>query len=209
MSAITARIMLMQLQSPNKDFDFMLKDNKPARRGLPMPNLPKPAKVGLAVVGAIFLLIIISSLLSGRNKGSTQPFVGVLARASETLRVTTLVQQQLTLQDPQTQALAATVSSALSSDKQQIASYLAKNHASPSSAQLAADIDKTTDSSLQSASQNNNLDAAYVNYLKNALAKYQTDLQAAMSAAGPNGQKLAAASAESTRTLLNSAPIKS
>lgn len=174
-----------------------------------MPNLPKPAKIGLTVVGAIIILIIVSSLLSGRNKGSTQPFVGVLARASETLRVTTLVQQQLTLQDPQTEALAATVSSALSSDKQQITSYLAKNHVKPSGAQLAADTDKTTDSSLQTASQNNGLDAAYVNYLKDALAKYETDLQAAAKGAGPNGQKLLTGSFESARTLLNSAPIKS
>ena len=200
--------MLMQPQSPSPNFDFMLKENQPGKRSLPMPNLPKPAKIGLAVVGAIILLIIVSSLLSGRNKGSTQPFVGVLARATETLRVTTLVQQQLTLQDPQTQALAATVSAAIASDKQQIASYLAKNHIKASTSQLAVDTDKSTDTSLQTAAQNNGLDAAYVSYLKDALAKYETDLQTAYKTAGVNGQKLLTGSFESTRTLLNSAPIK-
>jgi hypothetical protein len=199
----------MKPQSPNKDFDFMLKDNPPAKRGLPIPNLPKPAKIGLAVIGAVFLLIIISSVLSNRNKGSTQPFVGALAQANEMLRVTTLVQQQLPLQDPQTQTLAATLSSALNSDKHQITSYLVKNRVKVSTAQLTADTDKSTDASLQTASQNNNLDSAYVNYLKGALAKYETDLQTAYKGAGPNGQKLLSGSFESARTLLNTAPIKS
>jgi hypothetical protein len=173
-----------------------------------MPNLPKPLKIGLAILGAIILIIIVSSLLSGRNKGDTQQFVGVMARAQETIRVTTLV-KQLQLQDPQTQALAATVTSSLSSDQQQIKSYLAKNHIKVKSSQLAVDTDKSIDTSLQSASQNNNLDTAYVNYIKNALTKYQSDLQLAYKDAGPNGQKILAVSFESTRALMNSAPVKS
>jgi hypothetical protein len=198
----------MQPKSPNKDFDFMLKQDKPAKRGLLMPALPKPAKIGLSVLGAIIVVIIISSLLSGRKSGSTTAFEGALARAQETLRVTTFVQQKLSLKDPQTQALAATVNSALSSDKQQITSYLAQNHINVSAAQLAADTDKTTDTSLQSAAQNNSLDAAYVNYLKSALGKYATDLQNTYKLTGPNGKKILAGTFESTRTLLNSPPVK-
>src|SRR4051812_1067281 len=107
----------MQPQSPNPDFDFMLKDQPQARRSL-MPNIPRPAKIALIVAVGIILLIIVTSLFSSRGKGSTQSFVGVAARAQETLRVTALEQPKL--QDPQTQALAATVSAALSSDEQQI-----------------------------------------------------------------------------------------
>ena len=204
------RIMLMQPQSPNKDFDFMLKGNQAPKKRLPLPslNLPRPAKIGLAAVGAIFIIIVISSLLSGRKSGSFEPFVGVVARGTEILRVTTLTQQQLQLQDPQAQALAATVSAALASDKQQITSYLTKNHIKVSTAELAADTDKTTDASLQSASQSNSLDSAYVSYVQAALTKYESDLQAASKSAGPNGQKLLSASFSGARALLNSAPIK-
>ena len=200
----------MQPQNPNPDFDFMLKDKQAPKKRLTLPslNLPKPAKIALAVVAAIFVLIIIFSLLSGRGSGSTQDILNVLARDQETLRVTALV-QQLSLQDPQTQALAATVSGSLTSDKAQLTSYLAKNHATVSAAQLAADKDPSTDSSLQSASQNNGLDAAYVAYLKNSLAKYETDLQTAYKSAGPNGKILLSNAFDSAKNLLNSAPLKS
>lgn len=196
-------------RSPNPDFDFMLKDQPKAKRGLPMPNLPRPVKIAMAVAGVLILLIIVASLLSGRNKGSSQAFAGVLARGQETLRVTQLVQQQLQLQNPQTQALAATVGSALSSDAAQITSYLAKNHIKLSGAQLAADKDSSTDASLQTASQNNNLDGAYVSYLQGALTKYENDLQTAYKSAGPNGKTLLQTAFGSASTLLSAPPLKS
>jgi hypothetical protein len=196
----------MQPQSPNPDFDFMLKDQPQARRSL-MPNIPRPAKIALIVAVGIILLIIVTSLFSSRGKGSTQSFVSLAARAQETLRVTALEQPKL--QDPQTQALAATVSAALSSDEQQIISYLAQNHIKASKVQLAALTDKTTDASLQTAAQNNNLDSAYVSYLRDSLTRYQTDLQNANKSAGQNGQALLFAINQSAQTLLKTSPIKS
>ncbi|MBX4190678.1 hypothetical protein KW794_01180 [Candidatus Saccharibacteria bacterium] len=198
----------MQPKSPNQDFDFILKDNKPAKRGFSMPNLPKPVLIGLAVLLSLILIIIFASVLSGRNKGNAQPFINVLGRGQETLRVTTLVQDKLSLQDPQTKALAATVGSVLSSDTHQLSSYLTKNHMKYSAAQLAAFTDKSSDATLETASQNNRLDAAYVDYLKTAISKYQTNLQNALDGAGSNGKKLINNSLESTRTLLNSSPLK-
>jgi hypothetical protein len=202
--------MLMQPQNPNPDFDFMLKDNQGPKRRLPLPslNLPKPIKIGLVVMAAIVVLIIISSLLSGRSTGNNQPVINALARDQEILRVTSLVQTQLHLQDPQTQAAAATAASMLTSEKIELVSYLAQIHTNVSAAQLNADIDKTTDSSLQTASQNNGLDTAYVAYLKDNLAKYQTDLQTAYTSAGPNGKKLLNNAFNSNAALLNSSPLK-
>jgi hypothetical protein len=197
----------MQPQSPNPDFDFMLKDQPVKKNLLPSINLPKPAKIALIVTGAIVLLIIISSLLSGKSKGANQSFIGAAARAQETLRVTALAQQQK-LQDPQTQALAATVSTALSSDEQQIINYLANNHVKPSKLQLAANTDRTTDAALQTAAQNNGLDVAYVNYLRGALTHYEADLQTAYKSAGHKGQTLLSNIEQGTRTLLNTPPIR-
>jgi hypothetical protein len=200
--------MLMQPQSPNPNFDFMLKDQPKPKRSF-MPNLSKPLKIGLAVTGGIILLIIISSLLSGRNNGASQPIIGALARGQEILRVTALLQQPpLQLRDPQTQALSATVSSSLSSDQQQLVSYLAKNHTKVNTVQLAADVNKSTDASLQSASQNNNLDSAYITYLKSNLGTYQTDIQTAYKSAGSNGKALLQKSFDSVNTILSSPQLK-
>jgi len=200
--------MLMQPKSPSPDFDFMLKDQPARRRVLPMPNLSRPVKIALAVLLAIVLLIVISSVLSSRNAGKTQPFISVLARGQETLRVTSEA-QQLQLQDPQTQALAATAATALASDKQQLLTYLVKSRYKISAKSLGADNDKTADTSLQTAAQNNGLDGAYVSYMKNALGKYESDIQAAYKIAGPNGQKILNDMSISTTTLLDSPPLKS
>ena len=198
-----------QPQSPNPDFDFMLKNQQPAKRSLlPNLNLPRPLKITLIAIGSIVVLIILYSLLSGRGSGSTTAIEGVLARGQETLRVTTLV-QQLELQDPQTQGLATTVSNSLTSDQVQLKTYLARNHAKVSAAQLAADTDKTTDTSMQTASQNNGLDDAYVSYLRSSLTKYEHDLQNAYKLAGPNGKQLLSDAFNSAQTLLNSPPLKS
>jgi len=197
----------MQPQSPNPDFDFMLKDQPKAGRRLALPDMPRPVKIILGVIAAIVVLIIIFSLVSGRGKVDTKPYMDVLARGQETLRVTSYV-QTLKLQDPQVQSLAATVSSALASDKQQIIAYLQTNHVKVDPKALATDADKTTDTNLQTASQNNNLDSVYQNYLRNALIEYENDIRAAYQKAGPKGKEILNAASISTTTLLNSHPLK-
>jgi hypothetical protein len=199
----------MQPTSPDPKFDFMLKNNPQPKRGVPLPRMSKPVKIILGVIVGLILLTVISSLLSGRNSGANQPIINAMARDQEILRVTQLVQQQLRLQDPTTQALAATVSSVLSSDKQQLGTYLANNKAKPSLAVLAADLDKNADAQLQSASQNNNLDTAYAAYVKDGLTKYQSDLQTAYKSAGPKGKLILKSAFDSTTTLLGSSQLKS
>lgn len=200
-------IMLMQPQSPNPDFDFMLKDQPPARRGLSLPNLPRVVLYGIIGVVVILLLIIVFSVFSGRSSGSTQPIIAVLARNQETLRVSALVEDQL--QDPQTEALETTTTASLYSDKQKLSDYLASNKVKVSPAQLAADTDKTTDAAMTTAQQNNSLDQAYVTYLREALNKYENDLSAASKKAGPKGRAILNDAAKSTESLLNSPPLKS
>jgi hypothetical protein len=201
----------IQPQSPNPNFDFMLNNDQAPKKHLPLPsvNLPKPAKIVLGVVAVIFVLIIASSLLSGKGGGNNQPIVDAIARDQEILRVTNLVQTRLKLQDPQTQAAAATAATMLTSEKIELVSYLKQNHTIVSPAQVAADIDKTTDSSLQTASQNNGLDTAYISYLKASLAKYQADLQAAYKSTGPTGKKLLSNAFKSNAELLKSPPLSS
>jgi hypothetical protein len=197
----------MQPKSPSPDFDFMLKSQPKQRRRLAMPNLPKPVLIGLAVLLVLILLIVVSSVMSGRKTDKFQPFVSALARDQETLRITSFA-QQLQLRDPQTQAMAATAANALASDKQQMIDYLQKNGTKVSPAALGADNDKASDTSLQTAAQNNGLDAAYVTYMKTALGKYENDLKIAYVSSGPKGKQILADASASVMTLLNSPPLK-
>lgn len=199
--------MLMQPQSPNPNFDFMLNDQPKARRSLPLPDFSRPVRIILGVVLAIIVLIVLSSLFSSGSKVDSKPYMDILARGQETLRITSYV-QTLQLQDPQAQAAAATVSSALASDKQQIIDYLQKNHIKVDSKALAIDADKTTDTSMQTASQNNNLDSVYTNYLRDSLNRYENDIRAAYPNAGPNGKAILNDASISTTTLLTSPPLK-
>ena len=199
--------MLMQPQSPNPDFDFMLKNQAQAKRKLGLPAFSKPVKIGLAVVVAIILLIGLSSVFL-KSGGAPAGLTGALARGAEIQRVTAEV-QQLNLQDPSTQALAATVATSLASDQTQFQLYLAKNKSKVSAAQLAADVDKLTDAQMQSASQNNNLDQTYVAYLKQALTQYQSDIQTAYGKAGPNGKVILKNSFDGVSALLSAPPLKS
>ena len=200
----------MQPKSPNPDFDFMLKNRQASKKRLPLPslNLPKPVKIVLAAVAGLLILVVILSLLSGRGNANSKNMISVLARCQETLRVTA-VAQQLTFRDPQTQALAATVTDVFSSENAQLSKYLSGNHISASAGQLAVDKNPAIDSSFQSASQNNSLDATYVSYLKNALGLYETDLQTAYKTSGPNGKIILNNAFDSAKTLLNSPPLKS
>ncbi|HET6864164.1 MAG TPA: hypothetical protein VFH37_03140 [Candidatus Saccharimonadales bacterium] len=197
----------MQPQSPDPQFDFMLKNQPQAKRTLGLPALTKPLKIGLAVVCSLILVIIVGSVL-GKPSGSTTNISGVLARGAEIQRVTAEV-QQLNLQDSATQALAVTVNTVLASDQAQLEQYLSNNHAKISPAQLAADTDKSTDTQMQSASQNNNLDQTYITYLQQSLAKYRSDIQTAYNAAGPNGKAILKDSLDGVNTLLSSSPLKS
>lgn len=201
--------MLMQPQSPDHQFDFMLKQNQPATKGLGMSKLPKPLVVGIGIILLIILAITISSVLSGRKNGASQPIIDSVVRGEEVIRVTKVV-QTLGLQDPSTNAASYTVLAALSSDHTQLSKYLVNLKAKLSLAQLAADTDKTIDAQMQSAQQNNNLDQAYISYLQLYLPKYQHDLQIAyQSAPGPKGKTILKMAYDSETALLTNPPLKS
>jgi hypothetical protein len=185
----------------------MLKDKAQAKHPLGLPaGISNHAKISLAVLGTVITLIIVVVLSSGGGGASTD-VTGVLARGTEIQRVTAEV-QQLNLQDPNTQALAATVSTTLASDQVQLEQYLANNHTKASPAQLSADINKSTDAQMQVASQNNSLDQTYITYLQQSLAKYSSDIQTAYKATGQNGKAILAGSLYSVNTLLTNPPLK-
>ncbi|MDB5161129.1 MAG: hypothetical protein JWO96_509 [Candidatus Saccharibacteria bacterium] len=196
----------MQPQEPIKpSYDFILKDQqKSASR--PLSNLPMPVLVVAAVVILMILLIIFGSLL-GSKKAKTTGLTDVLGRAQEITRVNTL--QQGALKDPTNLGLEATSQSGLTSDQTQLKKYMSSHKIKVDAKKLASYQNKNTDTQLAGAAQNNNLDTAYLTYLRQALADYAGALKTAYAGTNDSGAKVILQdSYNSTQTLLSSPALK-
>jgi hypothetical protein len=199
----------MQPQSSNPNYDFIMKDGQQVKKGFGLPklNLPKPIKIGLAVIIGLFVLIIIYSLFSSGKTSSSQGYAAAMARAQEISRVSTSV--GTLAKDSQTQDLAATTQNSLASEQSQLASYLKGQKIKITTATLAADKNSATDTQMQTASTNGNLAGVYASYLKTQLGLYQTELQAAYKTAGPSGKAILNTAFSSVKVILASPQVAS
>src|SRR3989344_8800415 len=79
-----------------ENFDFMMKEppNPPGRFSGLFSWMPKPAKIVLAAVGVLFVLVILYAVFFGGKTTNTDQLTSVMARAQEISRVSALVQQQ-------------------------------------------------------------------------------------------------------------------
>jgi len=196
--------------NPNPQYDFIMNAGKQPKKNFSLPklNLPRPVKLTLAGIVALFVIIVLSSIFFGSKTGTYQPLIDAMARAQEITRVSALAQQNDS-QDQIVQNLAATVQTALSSQNAQLSAYLKTNKATPSTKALAIDQNKATDAQLQAAAQNNNLATVYETYLKQNLATYKNDLSTAYQKAGPKGKVILSASYNSVQVLLANPPLSS
>ncbi len=192
----------------NPDYDFILKDQQQPKKGLGLPGsgLPKTVKIIIGVVVGFFVVIVLYSVLAGHKTTNSDQLVAVMGRAQEISRVSALVQQQS--KDTNTLNLAATTAISLSSDQSQLTDYLKKNHKKVSPNQLLLYKNKDTDTELQSAQQNNNLESYYVTYLKKELNTYHDNLASAFASAGQNGKAILQNSNGSVEILLSSPQLK-
>ncbi|MBI2589232.1 hypothetical protein HYW35_03485 [Candidatus Saccharibacteria bacterium] len=162
-------------------FDFILKDSPKPPRHFPWSGLPKPAVLIAGVSLVLIIGILLFSLLFGKRVSNSAQLIDIMARAQEISRVSTLARQQATADD--TKALALTTGDSLSSEKQEIAKYLKAHKIKTDPKKLNARHNKSTDDELQAASQNNNYDKTYLNYLKTNLADYSSALNNAYASA--------------------------
>lgn len=186
----------------------MMKDQPkpPGRLGTLLSGVPRPAKIALATIGVLFLLVILYVVFLGGKTTNSDQLVGIMARAQEIARVSNLVNQQSKNTDAL--GLATTASSALTSQEQQLKAYLTAQKIKVDPKLLLSKLDKTTDTQLATASQNNNYEQTYYDYLKNNLGTYQTALSSASTAAGPNAKAILRAAVQSVQTLLSAPQLK-
>lgn len=194
--------------SPPSKFDFMMQNQPkpPGRFSGQFAWMPKPAKIALLVLGLIFILVILYSLFFGGKATNTDRLTAAMARAQETARVSALVQQQSKNTD--TKDLATTVEMSLNSQKQELIKYLGEQKVKVDAKKLAAGLNKTTDSNLEKAQQNNSYDQTYFNYLKSSLASYQTELEMVYRSAGPKLKTTLSADFDSLKTILAAPQLK-
>ena len=189
-------------------FDFMMKEQpKPPGRfsGL-FASLPKPAKIALAILGILFVLVILYALFFGGKTTNTDQLTSVMANAQEISRVSTLAQQQA--KDANTKDLATTTAAVLSSQEQELRSYLKTNNVKVDTKKLAAKLDKNTDKQLTAALQNNNYEQTYFNYLKTNLTAYQNDINTVQKGVGEEAQAILNVAYASVQTLLSAPQLK-
>jgi len=163
---------------PNPQYDFILRDPQKPRRSI---KLPKPVFMLVGLVAAVFILIIVSSLVKSNKASKIQPMIEVVGRAQEIARVSGNIQSQSN--DPYTQYLAATTQITFSSEQYQLSKYLASHGTKITTAELLVYKDSKTDTLLQTAQQYNNLEPTYDAYLKTSLIAYQNSLKAASAGA--------------------------
>lgn len=159
-------------------------------------GMSRPVAIGGTIVGGFLLIILILSLL-GRGS-SVSPLTDIAARQQEIIRVSNLTSGKT--QDVQTQNLALSVSAVLTSHKVQLTKYLGIKINDGS---LVGYLNKSTDSQLLAASQNNSFDSTYLDYLQKALNAY---LQAIGTAKAPTDAKNILDSAASDAQTLLAAP---
>ncbi len=114
-----------------------------------------------------------SFVFGGRDQ--TKPLIAIAQSQTELIRVATLGSAKATTLDAR--ALAATTQLSLTSAQQETLSYLKKHHRKPSTKELAATKDASTDEALNKAALNNNFDASFAATMHDKLTIYQQALQ--------------------------------
>lgn len=203
----------MQPQQPdptNSQYDFIMKDQPKAQKAggpkLPSGSLPKILILGGAGVFVIALIIMIVGAISGKNGGKFQAFTNLSYRSGEIVRVSKIVAGKS--KDPDTLGIIATTDAALTSEQNQIASYLKGNSVKIDAKLTNPYLDKTVDAKLLAAQQNNTLESTYLSYLKENLGLYENQIKAAAPGSGTKGLGLLKSDLASVQALLASPQLQ-
>lgn len=169
-------------------------------------SLGKPAKI-LATAVVALILVVVAAMVFSSGESNSQQVINLIAQNQEIIRVSQLQDQKFS--DGNTKGLSATTQAAMNSQKFQLSDYLTKANVKYSPQQLAAKMNPNIDTKLQTAAQNNNLDDAYISYLKTSLTDYMNSLSETFKATKSQTLKSALQSASnSVQTLLNSPQFK-
>lgn len=198
--------------NPHSEFDFILKgDQQPIAQPQVSPSPSKlflPKKAIFAVLGGLVIvivgLIIISS--AGNKSGPADQLVSLMGTGQEIARVSDLIKTKSS--DPGTLSLASTTSAAMLSEQQQLSGYMAKAGIKYDPKQLGLYKDAKTDSNIDEATKNNQLDQTYYTYLKTQLGAYQTKIRGLSGTQSKTLKPILVDAYQSTQTLLTAPQLQ-
>jgi hypothetical protein len=193
---------------PSNPYDFILKDPQKPKKGFNVPSFGLPKRVVIifgGVIAAFFVIIIAAAIFKGG--GNSAPLTEVLGRAQEIVRVSKVVEPLA--QNPDTKGLVATTETAFTSQQIDLTAYLKKHGTKVNLKSLSIYSDKTVDTQLQTAAQNNSLDSAYASYLKKSLMAYQNSLRTAAKGAPKARLQLLNDAFASTKAILAAPQVAS
>ncbi|HVC36724.1 MAG TPA: hypothetical protein VNE40_04780 [Candidatus Dormibacteraeota bacterium] len=166
------------------NYDFIINPPKASRTSL-LSVKSSPAGRLLVVVGALFVIVIVTSLLfkvfGSSSTSLTTSLVSLTQSQNELIRVSSIGSQQVVSQNAKN--LAIDVQLSLTSSQQQLISYLKHYSSAPSSKQLGLTQDKNTDQQLTAAQAAGTYDATFVSIILNGLNSYSATLARTYSAA--------------------------
>jgi hypothetical protein len=159
-------------QQPGQ-YDFILspQQHQPRQFGRPKNLL---FLIGTATV-VIVLLVIVLNLVRGGG-GDTKPFVTVVQRQQEIVRIAAL--QSEALQSQTTRNFVATTELGLQSDQEQLVAFLKERGVKISKKEIAT-TNRSVDKQLTDAISTSTLDSTLTGVLQNQLEQYQSALSQA------------------------------
>lgn len=194
--------------TPPDQYGFILNNQpKPKRRfKLPLPKLPKPVMFILGGSLVILVILVLFAAIFGGRSGNSQPLVDLMARSQEIIRVSEIAEPEVL--DSGTKALAATTKSSLAGEQTELSAFLAASGSPVEPANLTAYLDEAVDADFEAAAKNGELDAAYVNYLKENLTSYSNALQVAYQTAPAGAKPTLEEAYETVQTILSAPQFK-
>ncbi len=178
----------MQPQQPyNNPYDFIVNPEKPQRQ--PVLNLNGSSmamRIGLiaGLVVVIMIVIVIASSIFSSSGGNVTNMTSVAQDQVELIRVATEASQNQSNDISQTTTLyfADNCLLSLSSENQQLLSFLNANGVKLSTAQLALKQNSRTDAALQAAAASSTYDTAFLTAMQGDMSTYVSDLKVAFNA---------------------------
>lgn len=178
----------MQPQQPyNNPYDFIVNPEKPSRR--PLLNLNGTSMAmrialitGLVVV-IIIVMIVLGSLFSSHGSNVTN-MTAVAQDQTELIRVATEATQSQSNYISQTTTLyfADNCLMSITSENQQLMSFLTSNGVKLSTATLALKQNSRTDAALQAAADSSTYDTAFLTAMQGDMNMYTSDIKVAFAA---------------------------
>lgn len=184
---------------PNYDF---LNAKPPTKSRFSLPtSLDHFSGISLVSI-LVIVLIVLMVVLFGSSGSAYKNEVDIIARGQEIIRVSTLATKAA--QDQDLKDLAATVSTNISSQQQQLVAYLTAHGGKVDPAKELLYKNTSTDAQFNSAAQSGSLDQTYKTYLKTNLNAYQSSLQQAAKAAKASEKSLLTSDLNANATILAS-----